>query len=46
MGESTMCQEAIEGVEATVVSPETDSTIITPLSQPTILEIGATEEDC
>ena len=45
MGELAMCQEAIEGAEATVSPLETDSTIIAPLSQPPIRAIGAAEED-
>ena len=45
MGELSLCQEAIEGVEATVSPQETDLTIIAPLSQPPIRAIGATEKD-
>ena len=40
-----MCQETIEGAETSVSPQENDSTIITPLSQPPIREIGAAEED-
>ena len=40
-----MCQEVIEGAEASISSPENDSTIIVPLSQPPIREICCAEED-
>ena len=40
-----MCQEAIEGVEASASLSKTDFTINVPLSQPPILAIGAAEED-